>query len=54
MEMFLVISMGGSGTDPSFSAAYGANIIRFEVKHHDIKGLVLTRILCILYILSKK
>jgi len=26
--MFLAINMGGSGTAPSFSAAYGANIIR--------------------------
>jgi len=26
--MFLAINMGGSGTSPSFSAAYGANIIR--------------------------
>ncbi|PKP37068.1 MAG: anion permease [Bacteroidetes bacterium HGW-Bacteroidetes-15] len=26
--MFLAINMGGSGTGPSFSAAYGANVIR--------------------------
>lgn len=26
--MFLTINMGGSGTGPSFSAAYGANVIR--------------------------
>ncbi len=26
--MFLAINMGGSGTAPSFSAAYGANVIR--------------------------
>ena len=26
--MFLAINMGGSGTGPAFSAAYGANIIR--------------------------
>ncbi len=28
VAMFLAINMGGSGTAPSFSAAYGANIIR--------------------------
>lgn len=28
IAMFLAINMGGSGTGPSFSAAYGANIIR--------------------------
>ncbi|HLP75258.1 MAG TPA: inorganic phosphate transporter [Bacteroidales bacterium] len=28
VAMFLSINMGGSGTGPSFSAAYGANIIR--------------------------
>jgi len=28
MAMFLAITMGGSGTGPSFSAAYGANVIR--------------------------
>ncbi|MFN8258363.1 MAG: inorganic phosphate transporter [Bacteroidales bacterium] len=28
IAMFLAINMGGSGTAPSFSAAYGANIIR--------------------------
>ena len=28
IAMFLAITMGGSGTGPSFSAAYGANIIR--------------------------
>ncbi|MBK7711526.1 MAG: inorganic phosphate transporter [Bacteroidales bacterium] len=33
--MFLAINMGGSGTGPSFSAAYGANII----KRHLIPGL---------------
>lgn len=26
IAMFLAINMGGSGTAPSFSAAYGANI----------------------------
>jgi len=29
--MFLAINMGGSGTSPSFSAAYGANIIRKDL-----------------------
>src|SRR5690554_5569556 len=28
LGMFLAINMGGSGTAPSFSAAYGANVIR--------------------------
>ena len=28
VAIFLAINMGGSGTAPSFSAAYGANIIR--------------------------
>lgn len=28
IAMFLAVNMGGSGTGPSFSAAYGANIIR--------------------------
>lgn len=28
VAMFLAVNMGGSGTAPSFSAAYGANIIR--------------------------
>ena len=28
IAMFLAINMGGSGTAPSFSAAYGANIIK--------------------------
>lgn len=28
VAMFLAINMGGSGTAPSFSAAYGANVIR--------------------------
>ena len=28
LAMFLAITMGGSGTAPSFSAAYGANVIR--------------------------
>ncbi len=28
IAMFLAINMGGSGTGPSFSAAYGANLIR--------------------------
>lgn len=28
LAMFLAVNMGGSGTAPSFSAAYGANIIR--------------------------
>ena len=28
IAMFLAINMGGSGTGPSFSAAYGANVIR--------------------------
>jgi len=35
IAMFLAINMGGSGTAPSFSAAYGANIIR----HSLIPGL---------------
>ena len=26
--MFLAMTMGGSGTGPSFSAAFGANVIR--------------------------
>ena len=30
IAMFLAVNMGGSGTAPSFSAAYGANIIRRE------------------------
>lgn len=29
--MFMAINMGGSGTSPSFSAAYGANIIRKDL-----------------------
>lgn len=29
--MFLAINMGGSGTAPSFSAAYGSNIIRKDL-----------------------
>lgn len=28
ISMFLAINMGGSGTGPSFSAAYGANVLR--------------------------
>ena len=28
IAMFLAITMGGSGTAPAFSAAYGANVIR--------------------------
>jgi sulfate permease len=28
IAMFLAVTMGGSGTGPSFSAAYGANVIR--------------------------
>jgi sulfate permease len=28
LAMFLAITMGGSGTGPSFSAAYGANVVR--------------------------
>jgi len=28
IAMFLAINMGGSGTSPSFSAAYGSNIIK--------------------------
>ncbi|MFH1319189.1 MAG: inorganic phosphate transporter [Bacteroidota bacterium] len=28
LAMFLAVTMGGSGTSPAFSAAYGANIIR--------------------------
>jgi len=28
VAMFLAVNMGGSGTAPAFSAAYGANIIR--------------------------
>jgi len=28
LAMFLALNMGGSGTGPSFSAAYGANVIR--------------------------
>jgi len=28
LAMFLAINMGGSGTAPSFSAAYGANVIK--------------------------
>ncbi|MBS4013549.1 MAG: inorganic phosphate transporter [Bacteroidetes bacterium] len=31
IAMFLAITMGGSGTGPSFSAAYGANVIRKSV-----------------------
>ena len=31
VAMFLAINMGGSGTAPAFSAAYGANIIRKSV-----------------------
>jgi sulfate permease len=29
--MFLAINMGDSGSSPSFSAAYGANIIRKDL-----------------------
>ncbi|MFH0999306.1 MAG: inorganic phosphate transporter, partial [Bacteroidota bacterium] len=28
IAMFLAVTMGGSGTGPAFSAAYGANVIR--------------------------
>ena len=28
LAMFLAVTMGGSGTAPAFSAAYGANIIK--------------------------
>lgn len=28
IAMFLAMTMGGSGTAPAFSAAYGANVIR--------------------------
>jgi len=28
IAMFLAINMGGSGTGPSFSVAYGANVIK--------------------------
>jgi len=28
IAMFLAITMGGSGTGPAFSAAYGANVLR--------------------------
>ncbi|MGD9486534.1 MAG: anion permease [Calditrichaceae bacterium] len=31
ISMFLAINMGGSGTAPAFSAAYGANIIRKDM-----------------------
>ncbi len=31
LAMFLAINMGGSGTAPSFAAAYGANIIRKDL-----------------------
>lgn len=31
VAMFLAITMGGSGTAPSFSAAYGANVIRKSI-----------------------
>jgi len=31
VAMFLAINMGGSGTAPSFSAAYGANLIRKDL-----------------------
>lgn len=31
VAMFLAINMGGSGTAPSFSAAYGANLIRSDL-----------------------
>ena len=31
IAMFLAITMGGSGTSPSFSAAYGANLIRKDL-----------------------
>jgi len=31
VAMFLAINMGGSGTTPSFSAAYGANIVRKDL-----------------------
>ncbi len=31
VAMFLAINMGGSGTAPSFSAAYGANLIRRDL-----------------------
>lgn len=28
LAMFLAINMGGSGTAPAFSAAYGANVLK--------------------------
>lgn len=31
IAMFLAINMGGSGTAPSFSAAFGANLIRKDL-----------------------
>ena len=31
LAMFLAINMGGSGTAPSFSAAYGANVLKRTV-----------------------
>lgn len=31
LSMFLAINMGGSGTAPAFSAAYGANVIRRDL-----------------------
>ncbi len=31
MAMFLAITMGGSGTGPAFSAAYGSNVIRKSI-----------------------
>ena len=31
IAMILAMAMGGSGTAPSFSAAYGANVIRKSI-----------------------
>ena len=31
LAMFLAVTMGGSGTAPAFSAAYGANILKRSV-----------------------
>ena len=41
LAMFLAINMGGSGTAPSFSAAYGANVIKRTV----IPGLFVIMVL---------
>ena len=40
VAMFLAVNMGGSGTAPAFSAAYGANIIRKSLIPDDSESWV--------------